>query len=126
MKKYIFILIGVLQIGCSSIHKVKVLEISCPEGIDLCVFIIEKSEKSENKVYEISTFQYDSVSKIIKKVEKGDIVKIKLLKSPKLRFSEHITVKDRFFINQSNELKLIDENYYTPDIVGMYYFRIRN
>jgi hypothetical protein len=125
MKKILIIIVIVFQFGCSSVHEVKVLNIRCPEEVDLCVFLIEKTKKNEKKVYELGTFQYDSLSIPKQKIKIGDVVKLKLVKAPKLRISKYKIEEDRFYTNESNESFLIDENYYSPDIEGMYYIKIR-
>lgn len=125
MKKILIIVVIIFQFGCSSVHEVKVLNINCPEELDLCVFLIEKTKKNEKKVYELGTFQYDSLSIPKRKIKIGDIVKLKLVKAPKLRISKYKIEEDRFYTNESNESLLIDESYYSPDIEGKYYIRIR-
>lgn len=125
MKKFLIIIVIIFQFGCSSVHEVKVLNINCPEELDLCVFLIEKTKKNEKKVYELGTFQYDSLSIPKRKIKIGDIVKLKLVKAPKLRISKYKIEEDRFYTNESNDSLLIDESYYSPDIEGKYYIRIR-
>lgn len=115
----------VFQFGCSSVHEVKVVDVKCSEDVDLCIFLIEEMKKSKKKVYELATFQYDSLSIQKRKIKIGDVVKLKLVKSPKLRTSKSKIEEDKFYRNELNESFLIDENYYSPDIVGMYYIKIR-
>ncbi len=125
MKKILITIVIVFQFGCSSVHEVKVLDIKCPEEVDLFVFLVEKTKKNEKKVYELGTFQYDSLSIQKRKIKIGDVVKLKLVKAPKLRISKYKIEEDRFYTNELNDSFLIDENYYSPDIEGMYYVKIR-
>ncbi|WP_333694365.1 hypothetical protein [Flavobacterium sp.] len=125
MKRILIIVVIFFQFGCSSVHEVKVLNIKCQEEVDLCVFLIEKTKKNEKKVYELGTFQFDSFSIPIRKIKIGDVVKLKLVKAPKLRISKYKIEEDRFYTNESNESLLIDDSYYSPDIEGKYYIRIR-
>jgi hypothetical protein len=126
MKKILITSLIIFQIGCSSVHEVNVLSVRCPEDVDLCVFLVKKTKKNENKVYELGTFQFDSLSMIKQKIKIGDIVKLKLKKVPQLRMSKYKIEENRYYTNEStNESFLIDDKHYSPDIEGMYYIKFR-
>lgn len=125
MKNILIIIKLVIIVGCSSTHKVKVLSVESWDEVDLCVFYVKKIDIDENIVYKIASSKYDTLSTPLKKVSKGDISKLKLLRRPKLKMSKYKIYEDIYYVDESNDSLLIDENYYAPDIEGMYYIKIR-
>lgn len=125
MKKVLILIVLLFSFSCSSVHEVKFLDVESWDTVDLCVFYVQKTNKEENVVYKIATSQYDSLSIPLKKVNNGDIVKLKLLKVPQLRMSKYRIEKDRYFVINSNDSLIINEDYYTPDIEGLYYIKLR-
>jgi hypothetical protein len=125
MKKIVIIIILFVNFSCVSVHQVKVLSVENWEESELCSIYIKKLNKTENKVYKLSSYKDDTLSVPLRKISQGDEVRLKLLKKRKPRMSKYTIEKDYYFTDELNNHYLIDSDYYSPDIEGLYYIKFR-
>jgi hypothetical protein len=125
MKKTFLILVLFINLSCSSIYNVKVVGLENWNESELCHIYVKNLKQLDSIVYELPTYKDDSLYVHLKKISLGDEVKIKLLKKQSLRMTKINSKKDVFYTDLFNNKYLIINGYYSPDIEGLYYVKLR-
>lgn len=110
--------------------KYEVLKIDRNALETMNVIYLKKKSFFDNGIYRIITHKSDTLITDKKKIEVGNVLKLKLVSSKvdleiKDSFSEKPD-KSTFFYKDAYEGKNVRINYYCPDFIGLYYIGQNN